>query len=64
MSGKDRSGEKRKEKAEKKFNPRKNGGYSGGSRLRDQEMKDMWHTVAGGDSEVIGPLPIVVSFSL
>ncbi|PHT95855.1 hypothetical protein T459_03737 [Capsicum annuum] len=51
MSGKDRSGEKRKEKAEKKFNPRKNGGYSGGSRLRDQEMKDMWHTVAGGDSE-------------
>ncbi|PHT58305.1 hypothetical protein CQW23_00668 [Capsicum baccatum] len=51
MSGKDRSGEKRKEKGEKKFNPRKNAGYSGGSRLRDQEMKDMWDTVAGGYSE-------------
>ncbi|XP_055819776.1 protein IWS1 homolog 1-like isoform X2 [Solanum dulcamara] len=55
MFGKEISGEKRKEKGEMKFMLRKNGGYSGGSRLKDQdgvqEMKEMWDTVAGDDSE-------------
>ncbi|XP_060212594.1 protein IWS1 homolog 1 [Lycium barbarum] len=46
---------KRGEKGQKKFKLRNNGGYSGGSRLKDQdgeqEMKEMWDTIAGGDSE-------------
>ncbi|CAN4099792.1 unnamed protein product [Withania somnifera] len=50
-----RKEKKRREKGEKKFKLRKNGGYSGGSRLKDQEgdqeMKEMWDTIAGGDSE-------------
>ncbi|CAN4097851.1 unnamed protein product [Withania somnifera] len=50
-----RKEKKRREKGEKKFKLRNNGGYSGGSRLKDQEgdqeMKEMWDTIAGGDSE-------------
>ncbi|KAH0749155.1 hypothetical protein KY290_028387 [Solanum tuberosum] len=50
-----RKEKKGREKGEKKFKLRKNGGYSGGSRLKDQEgdreMKEMWDTIAGGDSE-------------
>ncbi|KAK4365800.1 hypothetical protein RND71_013680 [Anisodus tanguticus] len=53
--GMEKEKEKRRGKAEKKFKLRKNGGYAGGSRLKDQEgeqeMKEMWDTVAGGDSE-------------
>lgn len=66
MFGKEISGEKRKEKGEMKFMLRKNGGYSGGSRLKDQdgdqEMKEMWDTVAGDDSEVICPLTQLYHF--
>lgn len=65
---KESSGEKRKEKkrekGEKKFKLRKNGGYSGsGSRGNegDQELKELWDTVAGGDSEVCGSLIYVPS---
>ncbi|XP_075100552.1 protein IWS1 homolog 1-like isoform X2 [Nicotiana tabacum] len=50
-----RKEKKRRDKGEKKFKLRRNGGYAGGSRLKeqegDQEMKEMWDTIAGGDSE-------------
>ncbi|KAL3500019.1 hypothetical protein ACH5RR_039112 [Cinchona calisaya] len=53
--GERRKKEKRREgKEEKKFKVRKSG-YSGGGRSKDhegdREMKEMWDTVAGGDSE-------------
>ncbi|CAK9173460.1 unnamed protein product [Ilex paraguariensis] len=61
--GKDNAGKKREKKlklkhgavmGEKKYKVRKNGGYPGG-RSRDHEgdpeVKEMWDTIAGGDSE-------------
>lgn len=63
-----RKEKKRREKGEKKFKLRKNGGYSAGGRLKDQEgdpeMKEMWDTIAGGDSEVCPMISVVVMFSI
>lgn len=63
-----RKEKKRREKGEKKFKLRKNGGYSGGSRLKDQEgdqeMKEMWDTIAGGDSEVWLIISAVIMFPI
>lgn len=56
-AGERRKKEKRREgKVEKKFNKTRKVGHSGVGRSRDhegdREMKEMWDTIAGGDSEV------------
>nr|GMD78067.1 protein IWS1 homolog 1 [Ipomoea batatas] len=54
-SGGEKRKEKKRDKGEKKFKLRKNGGYSGASRRGNdgdqEELKELWDTVAGGDSE-------------